>query len=425
MVLVFALCAAHLWRAGQEGAAILCAFWGLWNLRRAAWIRPITVTLLFLLAVEWFITAGRLIQIRMMLGEPWLRLAAILLGVAVFTQATALLGWGKPGRAWYRNGREAAGMQAASFFLAVAFLLPVLFFSPRVLLTERFLPGFGPLQVACAGLWAAWACGLLADYRKASVARQRLWRLFSVVFFAQFALAAAGFTLFYMRGEAHIPVPGVVIGGAVYRAEGGFMMLLFLVSSLLVGSAWCSHLCYFGSWDACAATATRPMPHPHPLLWRVLSLVLVCGVALLLRLTGAPVAYAVAGGVALGVIMAPVSLAVSRKRGYASYCTMICPLGLFSCLLGRIGLWRIRRTAKCVLCGACAQACRYGALDKKRLESGGPGLSCTMCRDCMIACPRGGLELTWAGRGARGGAERAFVTLISAMHAVFLFSAMV
>ncbi len=429
VLLSFALSAAHLWRAGQEGAAALCVFWALWSLRRTAWIRVVTIILLFLLAAEWFVTAGKLIQIRMMMNQPWIRLAAILLGVAAFTQISAVLVWERPGRAWFHIGTERSAMQAVSFLLVVAILLPSLFFSPRLLLTERLLPGFGVLQVFGAGLWGAWICGLLADRGKASAVRLRVWLLFSVVFFAQFALAAVGFSFFYMSGEPHIPVPGVIISGAVYRGAGSFMMILFLVSVLLAGSAWCSHLCYFGSWDARAASgacsAVRPAPHPHPLRWRVLSLALICCGALLLRLTDAPVLYAVAGGVVLGVIMVPVSLFISRKRGYAVYCTMICPLGLFSCLVGRISPWRIRRTERCILCGACTRACHYGALDRERLEAEGPGLSCTLCRACLAACPRGGLGMSWAGRGAEGGAERAFVTLISAMHAVFLFSAMV
>ena len=123
--------------------------------------------------------------------------------------------------------------------------------------------------------------------------------------------------------------------------------------------------------------------------------------------------------------MIPAAFFVSRRRGWAAYCTLICPLGLLSCLAGRLSPWRVRRSSACTLCGACTRVCRYGALTKERLEAGGPGLSCTLCRDCLNVCPRGGLTMTCAGHGAGGRAEKAFVVLACALHALFLFSAMV
>ena len=80
---------------------------------------------------------------------------------------------------------------------------------------------------------------------------------------------------------------------------------------------------------------------------------------------------------------------------------------------------------KCTGCGACLRVCRYGALDRQRLEAGSPGLSCTLCRDCLNTCAHGGLAVTCFCRGAGGRAERVFVVMVSALHALFLFSAMV
>ncbi len=419
----FFLGAAHLWRAGQAGMAICCLVWSGLSLGRAAWARPVTVLLLFLLAAEWFVTAGRLVQLRLLMGEPWLRLACILLTAAAFSQLTALLVWERPGRAWFRKAGEHAAEQALTFILVAVILLAPLFLSPELFLAERLAPGFGIFQVACAGIWGALVCGLLLDRRRAPRIRLRIWRLFSLVFFGQFALAALGCSIFYMTGEPHIPVPGVLVGGAIYRGAAGFMLFLFLASVLLVGSAWCSHLCYLGGLDSLpssrAGTSLR-----HPLRWRAVVLLLVCVGALLLRLCNAPAAFAVAGGLALGLALVPL-LAVSRKQGFAAYCTLVCPLGLLACLLGRLSFWRIRRTEACVRCGKCLRVCRHGALRPADLKAGGPGLSCTLCRDCLAACPHGGLGMSWAGKGLSGGAERAFVVLVAAMHAVFLFSAMV
>ena len=157
----------------------------------------------------------------------------------------------------------------------------------------------------------------------------------------------------------------------------------------------------------------------------MLSLLVVCAAALLLSFCDVPPAAAALCGALLGLVMIPAALFVSRKKGWAAYCTTVCPLGLLACLLGRLSFWRVRTTSRCTSCGACTRVCRYGALDAARLAAGGPGLSCTLCRDCLNVCPHGGLSLSWLGMGADKSAEKAFVVLVAAMHALFLFSAMV
>lgn len=419
-----ALAAAHVWRAGQAGEAAAVILWALMCLRRRAWMRPLTAALLLLLAGEWLVTTQSLMEMRVALGRPWTRLAIIMLAVTAFTAGAALLTSAKAGRAWFCRGRERGFMQAAAFLLVFVPLFGMARFAPQLMLVHRLAPGFGVMQALAAGCWSAWVCARLADRTKAGRTRLFAWRLFSVVFFAQFFLSLAGWSLFSMTGEWHIPVPGVIVAGALYRGTAGFMPLLFAVSVLVLGAAWCSHLCYFGSWDAWAASRAKPSPHPGPLRWRARSLLLVCLAALALRYV-ASLPAAVACGAALGLVMIPAAFFVSRRRGWAAYCTLICPLGLLSCLAGRLSPWRVRRSATCTLCGACTRVCRYGALTKERLEAGGPGLSCTLCRDCLNACPRGGLTMTCAGHGAGGRAEKAFVVLACALHALFLFSAMV
>lgn len=414
--------AAHVLRTGSAGAAAACLLWALACLSRRAWMRPVCVAVLLGFTAEWLFTMRELVMIRLAMDAPWHRLVAILLGVAALTAAAALAAWGRPGRTWFCRERETSLMQASSFALAALPLLGMALLAPHLLLSERLMPSFGVVQAMAAGFWAAWLCARLADRSRALRARMLAWRLFSVVFFVQFALAAAGWTLFAMTGELHVPVPGVIVAGVLYRGTVSFMPLLFLVSVLLAGPAWCSHLCYFGSWDAWAAFSSRPSPHPGPLRFRVLSLLLVCAAALLLA--RAPEAPAVALAAALGLLLLPAAVWVSRRKGWAAYCTGVCPLGLLACLLGRLSPWRLKKSAACTFCGACAGACRYGALEASAPERG-PGLSCTLCRACEQRCPRRGLVLTWFGMGENGGAERAFVSLMSAMHALFLFSAMV
>ena len=247
-----------------------------------------------------------------------------------------------------------------------------------------------------------------------------------MVFFGQFALACLGYGLFAMTGSLHIPVPGVIVAGAIYRGETGFMLMLFLATILLLGPAWCSHLCYFGSWDAAAADRKRQAEKRlHPLFWRLCMLGLVIACTFALRLSGAPLSLAMTCALLLGLFLLPCALFWSRRYGQACYCTLFCPLGLLACVAGKIAPWRVRITKACTQCGACTRACRYGALDMDRIRKGSPGLSCVLCRDCINACPHLGMQLVWAGRSWQGYAESLFVSLASALHASFLFLAMV
>ena len=56
-----------------------------------AWVARLVQLALLLGALEWLWTAGWLVQQRLALGQPWLRLACILGAVAVFTGASALV----------------------------------------------------------------------------------------------------------------------------------------------------------------------------------------------------------------------------------------------------------------------------------------------------------------------------------------------
>ena len=228
-----ALAAAHVWRAGQAGEAAALMVWALMCLTRRAWMRPLAAALLLLLAGEWLVTTQSLMEMRVALGRPWTRLAIIMLAVTAFTAGAALPTSAKAGRAWFCRGRERGFMQAAAFLLAFAPLFGMARFAPQLMLVHRLVPGFGVMQALAAGCWSAWVCARLADRTKAGRTRLFAWRLFSVVFFAQFFLSLAGWSLFSMTGEWHIPVPGVIVAGALYRGAAGFMPLLFAVSVLV------------------------------------------------------------------------------------------------------------------------------------------------------------------------------------------------
>lgn len=289
-----------------------------------------------------------------------------------------------------------------------------------LLLAERFQPGLGWLEIAALALYAGWLARRLAAPRTSGRWRRRLWWTFSAVFFAQLLLGLAGAERFLMTGELHLPVPAMILAGPLYRGEGLFMPVLLLSTLLFVGPAWCSHLCYIGAWDAAAADAQR---RPAPLRWRqaprLITLVLVAGVALALRLADASGLLATALGISFGLLGLAVMLLWSRRRGLMVHCTSLCPIGLVVALAGKLSPFRVRVSAACTDCGACTAACRYDALRPADVRARRPALSCTLCGDCVGACPHGALGYRF-GRLRPESARALFLVLVVALHASFL-----
>ncbi len=113
-------------------------------------------------------------------------------------------------------------------------------------------------------------------------------------------------------------------------------------------------------------------------------------------------------------------LAASRRAGAMVHCTAFCPIGLLGNLLGRLTPWRMAiRLETCTRCGACARACRYSALAPEDLAAGRPGLSCTLCGDCVAACPHDSMGYRFPFLSPAA-ARAVFLTLVAALHAVFL-----
>ena len=441
--MAFGLGAAHFWRAGHAGVAVAAALAAALVWQRGAWARLVLPGLLVLLGARWFWISSHYVQLRLLMEQPWLRLAAILLAVTVFTLLCALALHGPRGRQWYARNPELAPLQAAAFGLTAGLLALVAGMAPGAFVLERFWPGGAAVQIFLAALWAVWVCGLLAQHNTATAARLRVWRVFSLVFFGQLVLGLAGGTSFLMTGQLHVPVPGLILAAPLYRDGGFFMLILFTVAVLLVGAAWCSHLCYFGVWDASAACSKKKPAPPAGIFstlarWRLVLLALTLTLPLLLRvLTPSPhislqlaLALGIALSLALGLLLIPVAILVSRRYGVPAYCLGICPLGQAARWLGRLAPWRVRRTKACTGCKACARVCRYGAMTacipQAEQHLAPPTSACTLCRDCLNVCPRGGLSLTLWGKNLRGNSvERTFVLLITVLHSCFLFLARV
>ncbi len=316
-----------------------------------------------------------------------------------------------------------AGPRVAAFLLTFGLLSVVQLVVERpMLIAERFVAGAGWVESVVLAGYASWLIGMLYDPRNTAAWRRRLWTFFSVVFFAQLLLGLAGIERFLMSGKLHLPIPAMILAGPLYRGSGLFMPILFTATVLLVGPAWCSYLCYIGSWDLNAAAARkRPVQLPGWRNWaRVGIVVAIVATALGLRLTGVPSLAATLAGLSAGLLGVAIMLLASRRTGTMVHCAMYCPIGLVADLLGKISPFRLRiNDDTCTDCGACAIKCRYGALRPENIAARRPDLSCTLCGDCVSACRGRSIEYRFAGLSPRA-ARTLFLVMVVSLHAAFL-----
>ncbi|MBG0789335.1 MAG: 4Fe-4S binding protein [Desulfovibrionaceae bacterium] len=419
------LLASHALRRGDVGlAACLAVMSGLLFTRRA-WVRPTAAAVLVVGGWIWADALVNLVSIRQALGLPWARLATIMCGVILLDGLALAVLLGQGTERLFNRGADRAWARAGMFALTVFGLAMARHHVPfPVLLADRYWPGWGWFEIFGLSLYAQWVGGLMLRPENHRKLRPRIWGLFSLVFFLQLGLGLLGMDRMLMTGDLHLPVPALIAAGPVFRGGGYFMLVLFSVTVLLAGPAWCSHLCYIGAWDdAMSRLAGRPATQ-GPLrglsvAGRGLTLILAVGGAYALRAMGVPAATAVLFGAGFGLVGVGVMVFASRRAGAMVHCTAFCPMGLAANVFGRLSPWRIRIGADCTRCGACFALCRYGALDEARVKRGVPALSCTLCGDCVSACAHNQIGYRFPGLSGDH-ARTLFIVLAVALHAMFL-----
>ena len=91
VILSFLLLAAHFFRAGLVPLTVACVAVLFLLVLRRDWVPRLFQVLLVLGAIEWLRTLYLLAAMRIAWEEPWLRLAVILGGVALFTALSGLV----------------------------------------------------------------------------------------------------------------------------------------------------------------------------------------------------------------------------------------------------------------------------------------------------------------------------------------------
>lgn len=417
------LVGAHFLRTGQLGIAAACALFPLLFLLREEWVRRVGFVFLLYGAGLWLFTAVRIARWRQAAGGPYGRMVLVLGGVALLALFAAVLFRTAFLRRRFCAAADSAALSSGAFFLTLGLVLLVHAKAPAgMLLMDRFLPAGGVLEAFLLGAYAAVVAGRMADRKAQPLWRKRVWTILSLVVLGQFALGLAGWDRFLLNPQKiHPPVPALIVAAPLFRGEGFFMPILFGVTLLLVGPAWCSHLCYIGAWDLQASTARkRPLTlqaWTKGVRWALL--MAVAGSALLLRSWGVPGWAAAALGIGFGTVGVVLMVVWSRRTGTMAHCTVFCPMGLLANLGGKLSPFRLKIGDLCTDCNACMPVCRYGALTLKDIASRRAGLSCTLCGDCLSRCKDGQIGYRFPGLSAER-ARSFFLLLVVSVHAAFL-----
>lgn len=76
------------------------------------------------------------------------------------------------------------------------------------------------------------------------------------------------------------------------------------------------------------------------------------------------------------------------------WCRYLCPLGGLLGLVARFSLFRRETGDACSSCGVCSRRCPTATIDPAQDFRSDPA-ECTVCYDCVAACPKGGNAFRW------------------------------
>jgi ferredoxin-type protein NapH len=308
---------------------------------------------------------------------------------------------------------------SAAFVFAM--LIPMeLFTKNHIIILGRFIPYGGWIEIVLIAFYAAFLINKMKDPANVPIWRVRSWLLFTIVFFGQLTLGLFGFDKFLMTGKLHLPVPAMILSGPVYRGELSFMTILFLITIILSGPTWCSHLCYFGAMDGYMAKGkTGKKPIKNKFRYKHSVLIFVFGFTILLRLLNVEIMYAAIFGAVFGLIGLFIIFLITKDRKKMVHCVAYCPIGTIVSYLKFVNPFRLKIEDTCTMCAHCIPACKYDALSINDLKLKKPGLTCTLCGDCIQSCHVSSIQYKFFNLKANN-ARNLYLIISVSLHAIFL-----
>lgn len=309
-------------------------------------------------------------------------------------------------------------------FLLTAILLSIVQLKVErpIILAERFVKNAGWFEILVLALYAAIVVQGMQDITKTAKWRKISWMIFSIVFFLQLIIGLSGFEKFLMTGKLHFPIPALIIGGPIYRADISFMPILFLSTIILTGPAWCSHLCYFGAFDNIASNNLRRKdlsPIKNKFVLKSTFILIVIISALIFRLFQVNVFYVIIFSSIFGIAGVFVIILISAKQKRMIHCTVYCPVGTVVNFLKYVNPFRMSIDDNCTECMRCISYCKYDALNKTDIQKRKPGLTCTYCGDCIMSCKTSSIRYKFFKLSPEN-ARNLYLLLTVTIHAVFL-----
>jgi len=389
---------------------------------RRKWADLVLSIVLFLGGISWLITTLSYVKIRISLEEPWLRLLMILGVVALITFYGSFLMWKKT------EEKDEKSLNTIYLPSLIAFILTFSLFvfvrwkvSFSVLIFDRFFPGLGLFEILLLSTYAAWITEKMMNKDNVKSLRLKIWSFFSLVFFIQFILGISGLDIFLMTGKLHVPVPAVILGGPIFRGSGFFMPILLTTTLLIAGPAWCSYFCYIGAWDNLFSQKRKnpDLSFRSKILYRFIILVIVISGAIGLRLAGVSPINASISAILFGIIGVGIMAFISRKKGIMVHCVSYCPIGLLSNFFGKLSPFRVKINSSCDQCMNCRKSCRYGALTKEDITSSKPGLTCTLCGDCLSSCKENAINYSFPFLSYEN-SRKVFIVIVIVIHTICL-----
>jgi ferredoxin len=112
-------------------------------------------------------------------------------------------------------------------------------------------------------------------------------------------------------------------------------------------------------------------------------------------------------------------LGLSRRQGKMIHCTVWCPIGTLVNYLRFINPFRMYIDDNCTECGLCTKYCRYDALNLKDIHNKKPGITCTLCGDCVTSCHTVSLKYKFFNIDHHK-ARHLYLIITVSLHALFL-----